>query len=308
MEHVVKRLKRKEDIKNPYAVAWSMHDNKPQKHVGGMHVGITKIQPNKDTFQRNLRSLDYIANGHHTCRPVVIDRLYDDALMDLKQSYRDEEKEGINLFAVWKHVLDETKKDAEQAVVDRNNGDIRRMRPATNHRLDDPNHVERFLDPGSSSSLVGSPRNPGTASFAGAGHGPTVPAGSATTGSLSTGGATISGNQSAPPSGGPIGGGAPGQLSPSLRKLPPGLSSTKPGGPGPMIKTPIGYSSQGAPKAGLPELDEGKDQTEYDQEEVQEEVVGEGKGLDKAPESQPEKKQNHFFDALAGLDRMIAQS
>jgi hypothetical protein len=67
----------------------------------------------------------------------------------------------------------------------------------------------------------------------------------------------------------------------------------------------LGYADQGAPKPGLKELDEGKDQSEYDQEDVQEEVAGEGEGLEKEPESQPEKEQKHFFRAMTGLDLLI---
>lgn len=116
MEHVVKRLKGKKGVDNPYAVAWSMHDREKNRH-SEQTIGVTRIDPQSGTFQRHLKTLDYVSKGKQYVDPSVIDSMHSDAVADLERFYRpDDVQNGISFYELWRHVLDQTAREAKAAI------------------------------------------------------------------------------------------------------------------------------------------------------------------------------------------------
>lgn len=66
-----------------------------------------------DTFQRNLRALEYMAGLKSNIDENARRQLYADALTDLQTIYPPGvQAEGLDFYAIWKHILDETFSDA----------------------------------------------------------------------------------------------------------------------------------------------------------------------------------------------------
>jgi hypothetical protein len=111
MENVVKRLKGKKDVENPYAVAWSMYDR--DKHTQDRSIGgLTRIGVLEGALQRSLRVLDAVSDGHYGVDKTVIERLHDDALEDLDRSFERDDP----LKEAWKHVVSQARLDALKSV------------------------------------------------------------------------------------------------------------------------------------------------------------------------------------------------
>lgn len=120
MEHVVRRLKRKKDVNNPYAVAWSMHD-RLDGHRSSETFGVFRVKDPSNVFDRNLLTLEHLARNPRSVDQSIVDRLFDDAVEDLKRTYQDGDDEGLNYFRLWRELLEDAKKDASETVV-RNRG------------------------------------------------------------------------------------------------------------------------------------------------------------------------------------------
>ena len=107
MESVVRRLKTKQDVSNPYAIAWSMYDH--QKHVEDRSIGgLTRIGALEGALHRSLRILDAVGEGHYGVSRDVVERLHSDALEDLDRSF----DRGDPLREAWRHVVDQARADA----------------------------------------------------------------------------------------------------------------------------------------------------------------------------------------------------
>lgn len=107
MENVVKRLKSKEGVGNPYAVAWAMHER--DKHVQDRSIGgLTRIGILEGTLHRSLRVLDAVGDGHYGASREVVERLHADALEDLDRSFDRDDP----LRDAWRHVVDQAKVEA----------------------------------------------------------------------------------------------------------------------------------------------------------------------------------------------------
>lgn len=327
MEHVVKRLKSKKDVANPYAVAWSMHDKEKgkDKHTFGT---VQKLGVKGDMFQRNLATIDYISQGRQSTSERILEQLHRDALDDLTKKYKDADEDGINYFQVWKHVLDAAAEEASQAVAVKNSTPVNGFRPATEHYATE-------------STLIGSPRNTDTMNkIGGSGHGPTVPAGTHTipgpnpltmpsgtpintivgTSQMGGGGgpgAGAGGGGGSPGGGGVsvpqrigggggagMSGGIPGRdRNPSLTGLSTGarekMKKIRDEGGGSYQKQ-TQYAEQGVPKDPCPKMEKGKEAHAQDEEEVQEEVAGEGKGIPKRDDT-----DRNFLAGLAECDEQV---
>lgn len=107
MESVVKRLKGKHGISNPYAVAWSMYER--DKHTQDRSIGgLTRIGALEGALQRSLRVLDAVGEGHYGVSKEVIERLHSDALEDLDRSFERDDP----LREAWRHVVDQARNEA----------------------------------------------------------------------------------------------------------------------------------------------------------------------------------------------------
>jgi hypothetical protein len=107
MEHVVKRLKTKKDVGNPYAVAWAMHER--DKHTQDRSIGgLTRIGALEGALHRSLRILDAVSDGHYGVSRDVVERLHSDALEDLDRSFERDDP----LREAWRHVVDQARADA----------------------------------------------------------------------------------------------------------------------------------------------------------------------------------------------------
>jgi len=107
MENVVRRLKTKEGVSNPYAVAWGMYDRDKHTH-DNVIGGLSRIGVLEGALHRSLRVLDAVAEGHYGVSKEVVSRLHSDALEDIERSFDREDP----LRDAWKHVLNQAKSEA----------------------------------------------------------------------------------------------------------------------------------------------------------------------------------------------------
>jgi len=107
MENVVKRLKSKKGVDNPYAVAWAMHER--DKHTHDRSIGgLTRIGPLEGSLHRAIRILDAVSDGHYGVSREVVNRLHADALDDLDRSFEG----GDPIRDAWRHVVDQARIEA----------------------------------------------------------------------------------------------------------------------------------------------------------------------------------------------------
>lgn len=105
MEHVVKALKKRSGVENPWAVAWAMkrkHSAAIQAHQSGAEI---ISQPKGATFDKTLNTFAYFVHapaGNATPAVAVLNRMYQDAHDDLGTLYA----EGDEFRPLWKYVLD----------------------------------------------------------------------------------------------------------------------------------------------------------------------------------------------------------
>ena len=120
-EEMVKKLKKKEGVDNPYAVAWAVHNKSKQRH-NMVHGGITDLGPAQDAYERNYGGLRYIVEQGSGVDPAVVDRMYHDAVASLDTAFKGE---GADAFKqVWRHLLDEARDDALQAASGQRSHDL----------------------------------------------------------------------------------------------------------------------------------------------------------------------------------------
>jgi hypothetical protein len=89
-----------------------------QRRYRQTSANVMEIPRGNDIFQRNLRALEYLAQGRGGANAEAVGQLYSDALEDLKSLYPPGLKSAspVGLYDVWKHVLDSTKADAERKI------------------------------------------------------------------------------------------------------------------------------------------------------------------------------------------------